>query len=134
MRWLLRVPPGRRAGPAVTVVRIAAGAVFIAFGIAKFTNHEAELDSFRTYGLPWPEGWVYAIGALEVVGGLLLLLGFLTSLAALALAGDMAGAIVVSGVKEGELISLTLAPALLAAMVLLLLLGPGPLSLDSRRR
>jgi hypothetical protein len=45
----------------------------------------------------------------------------------------MVGAIVVSGIGEGELVSLTLAPALLVVMLALLWRGPGPRSLDARR-
>jgi uncharacterized membrane protein YphA (DoxX/SURF4 family) len=101
-------------------VRTAAGLVFLAFGAGKFVNHTSEVASFDKYGLPVPDAFVYAIGALEVVGGLLLIAGVMVWLAALALAGDMVGAIVVSGFKEGEIISLTLAPALLAAMLFLL--------------
>jgi putative oxidoreductase len=79
----------------------------------------------ETYGLPAPEAFVLAIGVLELVGGLLLIAGFLTRAAALALAGDMIGAIVVSGIAQGEVISLTLAPAQLVAMLALLWTGPG---------
>jgi putative oxidoreductase len=110
---------GRRA-TAVALARIASGAVFVVFGIAKFSQHATEVDSFRTYGLPSPDAFVYAIGVLEIAGGLMLIAGLLVRLAALALAGDMAGAIVVSGIEEGELLSLTLAPALLVAMLVLL--------------
>jgi putative oxidoreductase len=117
---------------ALAVARVAAAAVFIAFGVAKFTNHESEAASFETYGLPEPGAFAYAIGVLEIGGGLLLLIGLLTRLTALALAGDMVGAIVVSGIKEGEIISLTLAPALLVVMVLLLRFGPGRPAVDSR--
>ncbi|MEA2387762.1 MAG: hypothetical protein QOG41_535, partial [Thermoleophilaceae bacterium] len=67
-----------------------------------------------------PDAFVYAIGVLEIAGGLLLVAGLLVSLVALALAGDMVGAIIVSGIKQGEAISLTLAPALLVVMLLLL--------------
>ena len=102
------------------VLRIAAGMVFVVFGIGKFSQHAREVDSFETYGLPAPDAFVYAIGVLEIAGGLLLVAGVLVPYAALALAGDMVGAIVVSGIKEGELISLTLAPALLIVMLLLL--------------
>jgi putative oxidoreductase len=101
-------------------LRIAAGVVFVVFGIGKFSQHATEVDSFRTYGLPAPDAFVYAIGALEIVGGLMLIAGLLTRLAALALAGDMVGAIVVSGIEEGEIVSLTLAPALLVTMLVLL--------------
>ena len=106
------------------LARIASAIVFIAFGAGKFVNHASELASFKTYGLPAPEFFVYAIGAIEIVGGLLLLLGWLVRPAALVLAGDMVGAIVVSGFKEGEIISLTLAPALLVVMIALILHGP----------
>jgi putative oxidoreductase len=116
------------------VARIAAGFVFLGFGGAKFLNHATEVDSFQTYGLPAPDAFVYLIGAIEVVGGILLITGIATRLAALVLAGDMVGAIVVSGVKEGELISLTLAPALLVLMLLVLYAGPGSLTSPSSRR
>jgi uncharacterized membrane protein YphA (DoxX/SURF4 family) len=90
------------------------------FGAGKFVNHGSELASFRHYTLPAPEVFVYVIGVLELLGGLLLASGRLVKLAALALAGDMVGAIAVSGIGRGEDISLTLAPALLAAMILLI--------------
>jgi hypothetical protein len=41
----------------------------------------------------------------------------------------MVGAIVVSGIARGEMISLTLAPAELVAMLVLLWTGPGAYSL-----
>jgi putative oxidoreductase len=90
------------------------------------------LNSFEDYGLPSPDAFVYAIGVIEVVGGLLLLIGLATRLAALVLAGDMVGAIVASGIGEGEAISLTLAPALLVAMAYLLWVGPGTHAVDRR--
>jgi putative oxidoreductase len=104
--------------------------VFVAFGVGKFTSHASEVTSFRTYGLPSPEAFVYLIGVLEVVGGVLLIVGLATRLAALILAGDMVGAIIVSGIGQREVISLTLAPAELAAMLFLLRVGPGRCALD----
>jgi putative oxidoreductase len=103
--------------------------VFVAFGLGKFVNHGSELASFRAYGLPAPEVFVIAIGVIELVGGLLLIAGMLTRPVALVLAADMVGAIVVSGIARGEVISLTLAPAALVAMLVLLWTGPGGLSL-----
>ena len=120
------------AGRWVALTRWAAGIIFLIFGVAKFTNHAAELASFRHYPIPAPGALVYLAGAVETGGGLLLVLGLLTRLAALALAADMTGAIVVSGLARGELISLTLAPLLLAAMALLIRFGAGRWSLDRR--
>ena len=124
-----------------TAIRWAAAIVFVLFGAAKFLNHASELASFRHYALPAPDAFVYVIGVLEIVGGLLLASGVLVRLAALALAGDMVGAIVVSGVGPGEDLSLKLAPALLVAMIFLIAVGGSgsvadrvPLGARRRRR
>ena len=122
-------PAARWAAP----VRCLTGAVFVVFGIGKFSDHSHEVASFEAYGLPAPDAFVYLVGVLEIVGGLLLIAGLLTRLVALALAGNMAGAIVASGIGEGEVWpSLTLAPLLLAAMLFLLWAGPGKRALDGR--
>jgi len=116
-------------------VRWLSGAIFVVFGIGKFSDHSHEVASFESYGLPAPDTFVYLIGLLEVGAGLLLLAGVLTRLAALALAADMVGAIVVSGIGEGEVVpSLTLAPALLIAMLYLVAVGPGGATWSARRR
>src|SRR5215813_6332314 len=112
--------------------RWVAAIVFVSFGAAKFANHGAELASFRHYPLPAPGFVVYLVGVVEIVGGLLLVAGLVTRLAALALAGDMIGAIVVSGLARWEVISLTLAPVLLAAMIILIRSGGGRWSVDNR--
>lgn len=126
--------PGAAAGWAAPV-RWVSGAIFVAFGIGKFSAHAHEVESFESYGLPAPDAFVYLVGVLEIGGGLLLLAGLATRLAALALAANMAAAIAVSGIGEGEILpSLTLAPALLAAMLFLLWAGPGSRSLDARLR
>ena len=132
-RLLEILTAGPVTGPLATVawlLRLASGAVFLVFGIGKFTSHESEVDSFRDYGLPSPDAFVYAIGVVEVVGALLLFAGLATRIAALVLAGNMTVAIVLSGLGEGEIISLTLAPALLIAMLVLIWLGPGRHAVD----
>jgi putative oxidoreductase len=107
------------------LLRVASGGVFVAFGVGKFVNHASELASFRSYGLPAPAVFVVAIGVIELAGGVLLIAGIRTRLAALVLAGDMVGAIIVSGIAKGQIVSLTLAPAALAAMLIVLWAGPG---------
>jgi putative oxidoreductase len=101
-------------------LRLLSGGVFVVFGIGKFVNHASELSSFESYGLPAPALFVVAIGLIELVGGLLLISGRLVRPTALVLAADMVGAIVLSGLAKGEIISLTLAPAELIAMLVLL--------------
>lgn len=103
--------------------RWASAIVFAIFGTGKFVDHSTELASFRLYGLPAPNAFVYFIGALELAGALALALNKLTRLAAIALAGDMLGAITLSGIGRGEILSLTLAPVLLVAMLYVIATG-----------
>jgi putative oxidoreductase len=110
---------------ALLALRVVAGGIFVAFGAGKFVSHASEVASFKSYGLPAPDAFVIAIGVIELLGGLLLIAGVLTRPAALVLAADMVGAIAVSGIAKGELISVTLAPAELIAMLVLLCTGPG---------
>jgi putative oxidoreductase len=107
------------------VLRLLAGGIFVVFGAGKFVNHASELASFRSYGLPAPEAFVIVVGVIELVGGLLLIAGVLVRPAALVLAGDMVGAIIVSGIAKGEAVSLTVAPAELVAMAVLIAAGAG---------
>ena len=124
---------GPREGPVASIAfatRLIAGGIFVAFGAGKFLSHGSELASFQAYGLPSPDLLVPAIGALELLGGVALILGLGTRVAAAVLAGDMLVAIIVSGFARGEIISLTLAPAQLLAMLLLLRTGGGRHALE----
>jgi putative oxidoreductase len=106
-------------------VRLLAGAVFAFSGTPKFFAHDWEAGHFRTYGLPAPDAFVYLIGAIEILGGLALVAGVAVRPVALLLGAVMVGAIVTSGLGQGEWIpSLTLAPALLAACVYLVWTDP----------
>jgi len=130
------LPPllGSRPGlnrPALAA-RMVAGCIFVGFSLGKFIRHRAEASSFDAYGIPFPDAATYLIGGVELVGGVMLVVGLGTRIAALALAGDMIGAISTAGRIEGGPIHLGLAPLLLATMLFLLWAGPGARSLDSR--
>ncbi len=132
--WLGRLlaPAPPPAAWAATAVRVGSGAIFIGSGQSKFAHHGKEVRSFDRYGLPAPEVFTYAIGTVEIVGGLLLVLGLATRLVAPALAGNMVGAIATGGRVDGGFVNLGLAPMLLVAMLLLLWAGAGRFSLDAR--
>ncbi len=121
---------GRRAALTVAGIRLASGAIFVVFGLGKFTDHGSEAASFARYGLPHPGAFAFVIGAVEVVFGVLLVTGLGTRIAALVLAGDMVGAISTAGRVEGGALNLGLAPTLLLAMLLIIGIGPGARSLD----
>src|ERR1700738_965040 len=97
--WLLSTRPVRGARVAPWI-RLVAATVFIVFGVGKFSAHASEVASFRGYGLPSPDAFVYGIGVLELAGGVLLGAGAMTRLAAIVLMGDMLGAVAVSGIGE----------------------------------
>src|SRR5207302_8916588 len=105
------------------------GASFIGVGQSKYPHHAREVRSFDRYGLPAPEVFTYAIGTLELAGGLLLVLGLATRLVAPGMAGNMVGAIATGGRVDGGLVNLGLAPVLLVAMLFLLWAGAGRFAL-----
>lgn len=100
------------------------GIIFIFAGLVKFVFHHWELDAFRTFGLPWPSALEILAGVLEVAGGIMLLWRRYVVPTAALLAVTMVVAIGSSGIGHGDIIpSLTLAPALLVAMIYLLARG-----------
>lgn len=136
LRRLLLPRPGR-VGRVAAALRVVAGAIVLGAGVGKFADHASEAAAFEDFGLPSPSAFAYAIGVVETAGGLLLLLGLAARPAALMLAGNYAGAIVTAGRTVGGPVHLVLAPALLAAMLVLLWAGAGARSLDgflARRR
>jgi len=101
---------------------VLTGVIFVFAGLVKFVFHHWELRAFRSFGLPWPSALEIVAGVLEIVGGVLLTLRRCVVPAALLLAITMVIAIGSSGIGHGDVIpSLTLAPALLVAMLYLLL-------------
>lgn len=120
--------------PAAAIARIAAGAIFLGFGIGKFTRHGAEVAAFERYGIPFADVATYAVGVLELSGGLALVLGLLVRPFALLLAGNLVVAVTTAGPVDGGPVHLGLAPALVVTMAALAWWGSGPWSLDNRLR
>jgi putative oxidoreductase len=128
-----------RTDAALTVLRAVLGVVFIAHGVQKLFIFGVDgiSGAFGSIGLPPILGPI--VGAAELLGGVALLAGFLTPVAAAGLALIMLGAIVkVHGAEgffapKGYEFNLTLLGGLLA----LAITGAGAYSLDAvlvRRR
>ena len=84
------------------VPRLVAAAVFIPTGLGKFVNHDAYVERFERWGFGAAAGEVaILVGLLEVVCGVLLLLGVAPRAAALALIGNMVGALATAGRIDG---------------------------------
>ncbi|MFZ0043135.1 MAG: DoxX family protein [Solirubrobacteraceae bacterium] len=102
-------------------VAVTTGVIFIGAGLVKFVFHAWELRAFHAFGLPWPAALEIFTGVLEVVGGILLIAKSLVVPTSGLLAATMVVAIGASGIGHGDVIpSLTLAPALLVALVWLM--------------
>ena len=106
---------------------VLTGIIFVFAGLVKFVFHHWELRAFRSFGLPWPSALEIIAGVFEMAGGVLLIVRRYVVPVAGLLAITMIVAIGASGIGHGDVIpSLTLAPALLVAMVYLIVQGGPP--------
>jgi putative oxidoreductase len=134
-----------RGAVGLLILRLVTGAAFILHGWPKIQNPFGWIDQPDAPS-PVP-GFLQALAALsEFGGGLALILGLLTPLAALGIACTMVGALAMVHLPHGDPFvgasgkpSFELALGYLANVILFLLMGPGVLSLDwllfgSRRR
>src|SRR5213595_2756498 len=73
INWLLHPPLD---GPRATImIRVMAGTVFLWEGILKFVYANQGVGRFTKLGFPAPDLTASFVGGLEIVGGLLLILG-----------------------------------------------------------
>ncbi|MGH9272292.1 MAG: DoxX family protein [Ilumatobacteraceae bacterium] len=121
-----------RLGWSPLVVRLITGVVLVVVSLSKFTRHESLVDSFERYGIPAPDLAVYVAGTVELVGGLLLVVGLLVRLAAALVAVNMAVALATGGRVDVDLYHVGLGSLLLGAALFLVWAGAGPWSVDER--
>src|SRR5262245_27366521 len=74
-------------------LRVVIGIIFIVHGSMKFTHIAKTISLFAGIGIPYAHFVTPAIAALEIVGGIALILGWGTRIFALLLMGVMAVAI-----------------------------------------
>jgi putative oxidoreductase len=72
-------PPISAPG-ATVLIRLMAGGVFLWEGVLKFVYTNQGVGRFTKLGIPWPHFTAAFVGVLEIVGGILLIAGFLTRL------------------------------------------------------
>jgi putative oxidoreductase len=113
--------------------RLVVGWVFMGTGWTKLNNLDRITDAFVSWGIPFPQIMTPFVSAVEFVGGILLLLGLFTRIAAVPLVITMIVAVI--SAKWGDIDSLEtlLGFEELAYMALfgwLAVAGPGAISLD----
>jgi putative oxidoreductase len=119
------------AGP--LLARVSVGLVFASTGWGKLHNLEGVTKFFTELHLPAPAFQAGLVATTEFVGGLCILVGLLTRLAAVPLATTMIVAILTA--KRGDLEGVTSLFGLeewtyLVVFVWLALAGPGAISID----
>ena len=132
LSFLIASPVQQQFG--LAILRIIAGVVFVAHGAQKvFVYGFAGVGgAFAQMGVPMPAVTGPLIGIIELFGGVALIVGLFTRIAALALACDMLGAIILVHAAGGFFLprGLEFVLMLLAAALALLFGGPGALSVD----
>ena len=125
------VPENVWAGRALSVLRIVAGYLFVAHGMAKLFHvpHVASFDNLQLFSL------MGLAGVLELVGGALMVLGLFTRPVAFVLSGEMAFAYFMVHAANGQVLMPMLnkgEAAVLYCFVFLLVFarGAGAVSLD----
>ena len=138
---LLGPASGRQVNVGLALVRIITGIVFAAHGYQKFFIYglDGATGAFTQMGIPAPGITAPLVAIVELLAGIALIIGLLTRLAALGLAINMLGAILLVRLKGGFF-----APngaefeiVLFVACLALIIGGAGALSADeaiARRR
>jgi putative oxidoreductase len=124
----------RIASCGLTILRVVVGIVFLSHGAQKlFTYHISGVAGmFGHIGIPLPGISAVVVTLVEFFGGIALILGVVTRLAAALIAFDMLVAILAVHLKNGFFMPMgyEFALTLLAANLCLVLTGAGSLSID----
>jgi putative oxidoreductase len=148
--WTWLLDPPMTAPPASILIRVMAGGVFLWEGLLKFVYANQGVGRFTKLEIPFPAFTATFVGGLEIVGGILLILGLRTRLVTIPFIIEMIVAMLSTKPRlflGTSPLPLPPAPpqvgvwavlheirseyAQLMSCVFLLVAGPGPWSLDA---
>ncbi len=151
--WTWLLDPPLTAPPATILIRLMAGGVFLWEGVLKFVYANQGVGRFTKLAMPFPAFTATFVGGLEIVGGILLILGLGTRLITIPFVLEMIVAML--STKPGLFQATSPLPlppsppqigiwavlheirseyAQLMSCLFLLVAGPGRWSLDARLR
>jgi uncharacterized membrane protein YphA (DoxX/SURF4 family) len=149
--WM--ISPPATAPRSALLVRLMAGGVFFWEGILKFVYTNQGVGRFTKLGIPFPVPTAHFVAVLEIVGGLLLISGFLTRVIAVPFVIEMIVAVLTTKISlylGTYPLPLPSAPpqvgpwavlheirsdyAQIMSVLFLLIVGPGPWSVDAMLR
>src|SRR5712672_934994 len=116
--WFLKAADSLQS-PFLLVIRVYWGWLFLQSGIGKFGHIDKVVSFFTDLGIPAPTLNAYFNASLETIGGILLILGLAARLISVPLLINMIVAYITADPFPFLLVSL-----------LILIFGPGKLSLD----
>lgn len=124
------------ASAAILAGRVLLSILFIIAGYSKLTAISGTAGWFASIGIPMPTAAAVIAGLVELLGGLAILVGFKTRIAAIVLALFVLGATAIAHLdfsQAGNALMLQKNLAITGGLLLLAVLGAGSLSIDGRR-
>lgn len=125
------------APAAILAGRVLLSILFIVAGFGKLTSISGTAGFFGSIGLPVPMVTAVLVGLVELLGGLAILVGFKTRIAAVVVALFVLAATAIAHLdfsQAGNALMFQKNLAITGGLLLLAVLGAGPLSIDGRRR
>jgi len=122
--------------PVILVARILISILFILAGFGKLTAISATAGWFGSIGLPMPTVTTVIVGLVELLGGISVLVGFQTRIAAIVLAVFTLAATAVAHLdfsQAGNALMLQKNLGITGGLLLLAVLGAGAYSIDGRK-
>lgn len=116
--------------------RVLLSLIFILAGYAKLTGIAGTAGWFGSIGLPFPTVVAVLVGLLELLGGLAILVGFQTRIAAVALALFTIAATLIAHLDFSDQVQVLFFQknlAIAGGLAVLAAFGAGALSIDGRR-